>query len=368
MPEELSKRDLRHWIDAVSTQLEMVHKWKHADLVLDRVKRSKVEITRDVLTSCVAEAIDEAASMEGYEVLEDADYVFADKSKFLHAYLVGKLNTDLHERTVGITGKNGFETYRQVCQISDAVPENADFFMNAELQNLVSRHVSKVTDLKTLYGFRLLLKKKNAEFKKIVGKEPEDSQSKMILWNVLDPASRLQAKTDKVDAMTYQGMYEWIDLRYKITFGNLDYKPTKDDPMGLAVIDKAHPMETPNPPPGIAEPSYPDTAELDAMRKGKGKVKGDGKCHVCGGDGHFARDCPSVPPIGPQAVECMGCNGRGHYRNQCPTHNPHLKSKGKGKGKGGWEKGAGKGKGGGNGKGKGGKGKGMSALDLMGSW
>ena len=129
-----------------------------------------------------------------------------------------------------------------------------------------------------------MLKKENAEFKKIVGKEPEDSQSKMILWNVLDPASRLQAKTDKVDAMTYQEMYEWIGPRYNITFGNLDYKPTKDDSMGLALIDEARPMEANHPPAGIAEPVDADTAELDAMRKGKGKGKGDGKCNVCGGD------------------------------------------------------------------------------------
>ena len=89
--------------------------------------------------------------------------------------------------------------------------------------------------------------------------------------------------------MTHQEMYEWIHLRYKITFGNLDYKPTKDDPMGLALIDEARPQEAPILPPGIAEPQYPDqkTAELDAMRKGKRKGKGDCKCHVCGGDEHF---------------------------------------------------------------------------------
>ena len=30
------------------------------------------------------------------------DYVFADKTVFLNAYLTGKLSTDLHNRTLGI--------------------------------------------------------------------------------------------------------------------------------------------------------------------------------------------------------------------------------------------------------------------------
>ena len=68
---------------------------------------------------------------------------------------------------------------------------------------------------------------------------------------------------------------------------------------------------------------------MDAM---KGKGKGDGKCHTCGGDGHFARDCPSSFPVGPLFPECHGCGGRGHLKNACPTANPQLKGKGKGKG------------------------------------
>ena len=82
---------------------------------------------------------------------------------------------------------------------------------------------------------------------------------------------------------------------------------------------------------------------LDAMgsKNGKGKAKGDGKCHTCGGDRHFSRECPSTAPVGPQAVECLGCNGRGHVSAQCPTANPHLKVKGKGTGGENWDSGKG---------------------------
>ena len=75
-----------------------------------------------------------------------------------------------------------------------------------------------------------------------------------------------------------------------------------------------------------SQASAPD-ASLDAVAKGKGKGKGknDGRCSICNGEGHFARDCPSTPPVSPQAVECHGCHGRGHYKGQCPTATPHQK-------------------------------------------
>jgi hypothetical protein len=165
------------------------------------------------------------------------DYSFLEKSKFLYAYMVNKLNTDLHDRIIGIEGKNGFEAYRQVAQILEAVPENAAFIMSAELLQLATQHGPKVRDLRSLYGFRLLLKKKNAEYKKVIGSKPEDEQSRLIMWNVLDPESKRIAASDSVSGMTYDKMCNWIDMRYKCMSGSLEYKATgKDDPMGLALF------------------------------------------------------------------------------------------------------------------------------------
>ena len=36
--------------------------------------------------------------------------------------------------------------------------------------------------------------------------------------------------------MTFKEMEDWIDRRFKTNFGNLQYKPGKDDPMGLALV------------------------------------------------------------------------------------------------------------------------------------
>ena len=105
---------------------------------------------------------------------------------------------------------------------------------------------------------------------------------------------------------------------------------TKDDPVGLALMAESSPVErmTDNAPDGLSTSgpatAEPQSSDIDTLGKGKDKGKG-GRCHTCNGEGQFARDCPSVPPVSPQAVKCMGCGGRGHYMRQCPTSNPNLK-------------------------------------------
>ena len=45
----------------------------------------------------------------------------------------------------------------------------------------------------------------------------------------------------------------------------------------------------------LCGPCSPEKNDLDAFGKGgNGKGKSDGKCNLCGGDGHYARNCSSV--------------------------------------------------------------------------
>ena len=95
-------------------------------------------------------------------------------TKFLYAYLIGRLNADLYDRVAAIENKHVFEVYRQISQMFDAVPENAEFVTNAELLQLANIHGPKVRDLKSIYGFRLLLNQRNSEYKKIIGVPHKD--------------------------------------------------------------------------------------------------------------------------------------------------------------------------------------------------
>ena len=246
LPEDLDKTAFRHWIDTVEMSLELLHGWKIPNLVLNHVRRAKVAIDTEVLTDCIQKANGDLEKMQSDmkiehqsedEVDQLMDYPFQERTTFLNAFLVGKLNSNLHDKTVGVEHRNGFELYRQICQIVDAVPENASFHMKNEITGLMKTYGPKVNDLKSVYGFRLLLKKRMAELKKITGEEFDAEQAKLILWNVLDNRSKEIAMAEKLDTKTFKHLYEHIDLRYKIQFGHLNYTSTsKDDPMGLALL------------------------------------------------------------------------------------------------------------------------------------
>ena len=98
-----------------------------------------------------------------------SDWEFEEKSRFLGNFLLNKLNVNLYSKTLGIEGRNGFELYRQVVRSVDEIPENAKFLMGAEIANLVHKFGDKVKDLKTLHGFRLMVAKQAAAYKKTIG-------------------------------------------------------------------------------------------------------------------------------------------------------------------------------------------------------
>ena len=136
----------------------------------------------------------------------------------------------------------------------------------------------------------------------------------------------------------YKTFVEDIDRWYKVEFGTLEIMPNSDsdEPMGLHAVAEEEPKE-------------------DEKNNINGQVSGP--CNICNGEAYFARYCPPMPPVSPQAVERHGCHGRGRYKGHCPTANPHLKQpKGQGKGWGGEGKGKGYGRKGAGGMPWGGKG------------
>ena len=70
------------------------------------------------------EAREEIDKMEDdfLPVPDKGECSFSEKSKFLYAFLINQLKIDLHDRLIGIEGKNGYDVYRQVAQILDSVP------------------------------------------------------------------------------------------------------------------------------------------------------------------------------------------------------------------------------------------------------
>ena len=134
--EELDKSSLRNWVDAVDLQLDMVHGFKQAGFVLYQIRRSKVAIDKPVFEPLLSTAsVDIRKSQVELGISPDAplseefDYLFHQRTTFLNAYLISKLNTSLHDQAVGIEHHDGIEIYKQFCQHIDAVREDVHFHM-----------------------------------------------------------------------------------------------------------------------------------------------------------------------------------------------------------------------------------------------
>ena len=78
----------------------------------------------------------------------------------LHSWLLGKINTDMHEKVAGISNKNGYELYRSINNSVGAIPANAELTYDQALMQLVPVYSGKSKQLKGLYEFRVVLNNK----------------------------------------------------------------------------------------------------------------------------------------------------------------------------------------------------------------
>ena len=84
------------------------------------------------------------------ELIDPAKWDVAEKTRWLYTYFLGTLNTELHIKTISIEEKNGFEMYRQICSIVDAVPENYKFDLVSQFVAMPQLYGDKVKGLKAL--------------------------------------------------------------------------------------------------------------------------------------------------------------------------------------------------------------------------
>ena len=169
-------------------------------------------------------------------------------------------------------------------------------------------------------GFRRMLKKRAALYKKAVGEEVDKEKLKEIIWSVMDADSKILATRMELAKGGFDKTAGHIDQRYQITYGHVEQGP-KDDPMGIfALIEQERPEPAAANAKNTSQEQQPDYIDqhLDAFGKGKGKgfTSNGGRCNVCNGEGRIARDCPSSPGQDGKATgdTCFGCNGKGHRK------------------------------------------------------
>ena len=100
----------------------------------------------------------------------------------------------------------------------------------------------------------------------------------------------------KAEISMYKTFVEDIDRRYRVEFGTLEIKQKKiaTIPWDFTLWWRESRRRTIN-----GQAGAPGAA-FDAVGKGKGKD--DGRCNICNGEGHFARDCLSTPPLFPKPL------------------------------------------------------------------
>ena len=76
-----------------------------------------------------------------------------------------------------------------------------------------------------------------AAFKKTIGEDADPEKLRELIWNAMDPSSKMMATQMGVHRGNYAAMTTFIDERYRVTFGHVEFQSsTKDDPMGIFAI------------------------------------------------------------------------------------------------------------------------------------
>lgn len=346
--------DFRQWQKLIELQLDHVHGYENMEEIIDELRRTREPITPEVW----GRIMEKMHSKHPMRYNPGMGWDFETLTRFLHGYILPKLNVHLCDLTNKIQDHNGLEVIRRINNEMDYITENASTLMTLTFPQCIAYSNGQAVpckNMKELLPVIQTIDDSAIEYKKVVGEMPSDEKLRTMLWSKLDPDTREAAQAQGVGVMeSYQQMCLYIKKRILARFpGQVVMNRGKPDVvMGIAsvagqVVDSVVPSD-------VVENANDDSGALDAVAKGKGKGKGDPDvCIRCGGKGQHAWAC-ATPRNSTDTRECKGCGGKGHFQNACTTVNPSLKAKGKGttpipkgfgKGKG-FPKGKGKGKGG----------------------
>jgi hypothetical protein len=364
--------DFRQWMTTVERQLESAFGYMGIDDVFQKIRFLKEKIDKDEFDVIIGNlnASDDSSVRDGVH------WDYDDSKRFIYNYIIGKLNKSMFEHVQNVGEHNGWEVMRLVLERADKPPDNAVFTMNLGMSKLVIDKDGKEVvckGLKELMAFIKTVDDASTQFQRNAGQKPDPGRLKELLWQVIDPATRIELSRMGYDQVnkSYDETCKEIKRRHDFYFpAQVVLARPGNDKMDISAIGapfgapgEAEPAQAAAPQESAYVPPPPDPyaateydQHLDAFGKGKGKGKGNNDtCNKCGGKGHFARDCPT-PTDSVDPIQCKGCGGKGHRVAVCTTANPSLKG-GKGYGgKGGYGGGYGGGKFGGKGGKFGGKG------------
>ena len=135
--EKVEKADFRHQLDAIDLQLEAIHQFKYPELILKKITMSE-DVIDDIMFNEIREQVN--VDLPGYAHVKPIYWDVEEKTRFMLTHLLGKLNTELHGKSVSVKNRNGLELYRLVNQSVDALSTNANFNLDCKLMTFAKEH------------------------------------------------------------------------------------------------------------------------------------------------------------------------------------------------------------------------------------
>ena len=191
MSEKPDILDFRQWITTVERQLESAFGYTGIDVELQKLRFCKEKLCREDFDSIIFQlnADSECSVTDGMQ------WNFDDSTRFIYNYIIGQLNQTMFERVQNVVDHNGWEVMRLVLEKADKPPDNAVFTMNLCLSKLVIDKDGKelvCKGLKDLMAFIKTVDDASTQFQRNTGQKPDPGRLKEILWQVTDPATRIE--------------------------------------------------------------------------------------------------------------------------------------------------------------------------------
>ena len=189
--EKADVAEVRWWQRTIELQLENVFGKTHIEDLIIGIRHQRSPITSSSWDELLAKLNGDG---EGHK-FQDVDWAFESESRWMHAYMISKLNTSLFSIFSNIQDQNGFELIRLINDHMDRIPENAPFHMGIHLQDAIRHKDGALKKCKSIVETSKMvyeLDTQAIEYRKLVGEKPDGSRLKELLWQVIDPDTKVE--------------------------------------------------------------------------------------------------------------------------------------------------------------------------------
>ena len=210
LSEKADTAEFRKWQKTIEIQLEHVFKKEHMEDIIGALRHERTTVTEETWRNLLTKL-----TSESNHRFELCDWDFDRETRWLYSYVFAKLNTTLSDLVANVTDQNGLEVFRLINDHMDKIPENAAFHMNMQLGDVVRNRDGTWKMCKGIVETSATVRRLDSAaqtYKKVVGSPPAGPRLIELLWQVMDPETKVEAKRKGIDA---NGSYHSLCIEIK---------------------------------------------------------------------------------------------------------------------------------------------------------